>query len=96
MSWKCPECGKVLKRATSGPGHMERYHGDQFALAEQAINTVPQLGGEIGRLRTLRNRDDRWDEVYHSYVKVSGKADTRFERERLRSKISLDRSAGRW
>lgn len=98
MSWKCPECGKNLKKKGSHPEtHKEAGELDYNAI-EEYLSFGPAMGGEISRLRLLRQHDQSrdWDSVYHGYAKESGTADTRRERNALRLQVARDRTVGKW
>ncbi len=111
MSWTCPECGKELKKQGNHPAtHLDDGDEDFNVIEEILSNGVP-LGGEISRLRNLRAHDTSkdWNSVYNSYAKVTkgegtihkripleGAANTRRERQELRSEIRDVRRREEW
>lgn len=107
MTWKCPDCGKKLKKKGTHPQTHDQPAEIEYNAIEEFLSFGPQLGGEISRLRALRDHDHTqdWDSVYHSYAKISkegiGKKDgnfanTRAERSKLRQRIWQQRTAEKW
>lgn len=102
MTWKCPDCGVVLKSEGKHPAtHDDDGEPDYNAIEEQ-LAFGPAMGGEISRLRSLREHSDqpeKWDAVYHAYAKVSKEGDfanTRRERNALRIQIAQQRRLEQW
>jgi len=102
MTWKCPECNRVLKKKGK---HMDTHKESSevdFNTVEEYLLMGPQVGGEISRLRMLRQHDTSkdWDSVYHSYAKVGkedgAQAQTKHERQDLRARIKVGRRTEKW
>ncbi len=51
MSWTCPKCSKVLKRASSKDGHNERIHGQAPGATSPSadVGGDGSFGSQIGR-----------------------------------------------
>lgn len=104
MSWKCPECGKNLKRKGNHPETHNSEPGDvDYNAIEAVLANGPALGGEVGRLRTLQAHDADsgrdWASVYDGYVKLQKNGDgtrNRRDRDELRKATAAQRQQGQW
>jgi len=100
MAWTCPQCGKKLKRMGNHPDtHIDKAEDVDFNAVEAQMAFGPAMGGEISRLRILKQHDPDhdWDSVYNAYVKSpTGAGDSRRDRDTLRKRISPDRKLGEW
>lgn len=101
MAWKCPDCGKNLKRKGNHMATHEESDEIEYNAIEEYLSFGPALGGEISRLRLLRQHDgeEKWGPVYHSYAKVSKEGNfqnTRREREAVRRTTAQRRQVELW
>lgn len=101
----CPECGlEMQKRSLDRHLEFSCKGGSQISeevvsdRGQDLIGGESQLAGEIGRLRGKIRTDPskNWEDVYHSYVKVSGSYDTVSERRALKARLHQQRALERW
>lgn len=102
MTWMCPQCGKKLKAKGTHPQTHDQPDELDYNAIEEFLAFGPAMGGEISRLRALRDHDESqdWDSVYDAYAKVGkdagAQAQTRRERNTLRQRIWQQRTAEKW